>query len=279
MDVPIRFLPTQTIAPETFLIRQLAGEGIAPLAAPINTVVVRGAEPVIVDTGVRLTSEGWLDRAFELVDPADVRWIYLSHDDTDHTGSLFEVLERAPQATLVTNWFTVERMSGDALLPLHRIRIVNPGESFTAGDRTFTALVPPVFDSPTTRGLYDSATGVYWAADAFAATTPGQVDDMAEFDPGLFRESFLHTQRMISPWHEWLDPGRYRAHLDVIRGFDPTVVVGCHGVALRGEHVDTAFELLAQLPDLPPAPLMGQPELDGLLAMLAGPAGPSEAAA
>ena len=273
MDVPIRFLPTQTIAPETFLVRQLAGEGMAPLAVPVNTVVIRGEQPVIVDTGARVTSEGWLERAFELVDPADVRWVYLSHDDTDHTGSLVKVLEMAPRATLVTNWFTVERTAFDMDLPLDRVRIVNPGESFDAGDRTFTAVVPPVFDSPTTRGLFDSATGVYWGADAFAVATPGPVDDPAELDAGLFRESFLGLQRMISPWHQWLDGARYGAHLDGLRSLRPSVAVGCHGVALRGEHIDEAFSLLRQLPDLPPAQLLGQPDLDALLAMLAVPAG------
>lgn len=32
MDVPIRFLTTQTLAPETFLVRQIAGEGMGPRA-------------------------------------------------------------------------------------------------------------------------------------------------------------------------------------------------------------------------------------------------------
>ena len=51
MDVPIRFLPTQTVAPDTFLVRQLIGKGFGPVAAPLNTMVIRGAEPVLVDTG------------------------------------------------------------------------------------------------------------------------------------------------------------------------------------------------------------------------------------
>ena len=276
MDVPIRFLPTQTIAPETFLVRQLAGEGVAPLAVPVNTVVIRGEQPVIVDTGARITSEGWLERAFELVDPDDVRWVYLSHDDTDHTGSLLTVLDMCPRATLVTNWFSIERLAFDMTLPLDRVRIVNPGESFAAGDRTFTAIVPPVFDSPTTRGLFDSATGLYWAADAFAVATPGQVDDPAEVDGDLFRESFLTLQRMVSPWHQWLDGARYGAHLDALRSYHPRVAVGCHGVAMRGGHIDAAFDLFRQLPDLPPAHLLGQPDLDAMLAMLAVP--PAEAA-
>ena len=73
---------------------------------------------------------------FGLVDPADVRWVFLSHDDSDHTGNLAPVLDLCPNATLVTSWFANERMSGDLVVPPHRQRWVNDGESFDAGDRT-----------------------------------------------------------------------------------------------------------------------------------------------
>jgi hypothetical protein len=73
MDIPSRFLPTQTIAPETFLIRQVLGEGMFPAVAPVNSMVIRGSEPVIVDTGMAITRDEWLDHVFELVNPADVR--------------------------------------------------------------------------------------------------------------------------------------------------------------------------------------------------------------
>src|SRR5690242_8497127 len=121
MELPIRFLPTQTLAADTYLIRQIGGEGLGPVAAMMNTLVIRAAEPVIVDTGLSITKTEWQEKVFELVDPADVRWVFLSHDDNDHIGSLFDVLERCPEATLVTNWFTVERMAGDRLLPLDRL--------------------------------------------------------------------------------------------------------------------------------------------------------------
>ncbi|HZP30025.1 MAG TPA: MBL fold metallo-hydrolase, partial [Acidimicrobiia bacterium] len=223
MEIPVRFLPTQTAAPETFLIRQVLGEGMGPVVAPVNTMVIRAEEPVIVDTGLSVTRDPWLEHVFELVDPADVRWIYLSHDDTDHTGAVFELLDRCPSATVVTNMFSVLRMSADRLLPLDRIRIVNPGESFAAGDRELVALVPPTYDSPTTRGLYDRKTGVYWAADSFAIETSRAVDDIDELVPGEFREGFLQTQRMVSPWVGLTDPLKYARHLAIVRDLRPAV--------------------------------------------------------
>jgi flavorubredoxin len=285
MDIPIRFLPTQTLAPETFLIRQLGGEGMAPELVHLNSMVIRGAEPVIIDTGISLTSEAWQNEVFAVVEPEDVRWVFLSHDDTDHTGSLATVLERCPQATLVTNWFSVERMQVEGALPLERLRILNPGESFQAGPRTLTAIVPPTFDSPTTRGLYDSSTGVYWAADSFGLGVPEAIDDISELPAGYLRESFLQMQRMLSPWHQWLSPEKYHLHLHEIRALGLRVVASAHGPALRGRQIHSGFNLLEELPYLPPASLVSQTDFEALIQILAdapadadGPGIPAHAA-
>ena len=59
----------------------------------INSLVITGREPIIVDTGTSLNRDRWLEQVWSVVDPKDVRWIFLSHDDSDHTGNLLQVLE------------------------------------------------------------------------------------------------------------------------------------------------------------------------------------------
>src|SRR5690349_23628304 len=82
-----RLEPTR-IAPETFLIHDHQGEGTAPVSVALNTMVIRAAEPVVVDTGVAANRERYLADVFGLVEPEDVRWAFLSHDDVDHTGNV-----------------------------------------------------------------------------------------------------------------------------------------------------------------------------------------------
>ena len=241
------------------------GEGVNPVAIHLNSMVITGREPVVVDTGAGVARDLWFEAVEAVVDPADVRWIFLSHDDPDHTGNLQEMLERAPQATLVTNWFTVERLSASFSLPMDRMRWVNEDESFHAGDRELRAIVPPAYDSPTTRGLLDTTTGVYWASDCFGTPVTHEVRDIAELDPGFFREAFLHFHRMVSPWHRWLDPVRYGRHLDMMRGLDASVAVGAHGPALRGRQIGSALNLLEELPHLPAATQPGHVDLEAML--------------
>jgi hypothetical protein len=39
---------------------------------------------------------------------------------------------------------------------------------------------------------------------------------------------------LISPWHQWLDPARYRAHLDSVADLHPDTVATAHGPLLAG---------------------------------------------
>jgi flavorubredoxin len=271
MDVPVRACETEIVAPDTHLIRLLFGEGAGPVATYVNSMVITGAEPVIVDCGPAVVRSEWTEKVFEVVDPSDVRWIYLSHDDADHTGNLAPVLELCPQATLVTNWFMVERMAADGALPLDRMRWINDGESFDAGDRELVAVVPPTFDSPTTRGLFDPESGNYWAADSCGTPVTHEVRDIAELDPGFFRDGFLQMQRILSPWHQWLDPARYGEHLDRVRAIGASTITSAHGPALHGEQIFTAFELLHELPHLGAAVLPGAAELEQMVAAFTAP--------
>ena len=121
--------------------------------------MVHATEPVVVDTGLSLPGVGFLDALASVIDPADVRWIYLTHPDRDHTGGLFELLEAAPLAKVVTTFLSVGIMSTERPLPLDRLYLLNPGQSLDVGDRTLTAFRPPLFDSPSTTGFYDNRSG------------------------------------------------------------------------------------------------------------------------
>ena len=72
-----------------------------------------------------LNGTGWLDDVFGLVAPEDVRWVFLSHDDADHTANVGPVMEACPEATLVCSWALVERFANAYEFPLSRCRRVN----------------------------------------------------------------------------------------------------------------------------------------------------------
>ena len=254
------------VAPETWVIPETVPAAPGTVV-PMNSMVITGSEPVIVDTGNELSRDQWLEAAFSLVDPADVRWVFLSHDDHDHVGNLFPVLDPCPQATLVTNWFTVERLQRALALPRRRMRWVTPGETFDVGDRSLVAHVPPLWDSPTTRGLFDPKTGVYWAVDTFACLLPGHLSEMDDAPEDLWRESLLYTASVLAPWHKLLDPAKFERHVDGVAALGMTTVASAHAAVLRGERLQEAFRLVRQVASMDPVPLPGQADLDAILAV------------
>ncbi|WP_284617650.1 MBL fold metallo-hydrolase [Aquabacterium humicola] len=261
----------ELIAPDTFLIPHFA-PGPDGLLLPVNSMVIRGREPVIVDTGAPLHRDSWLEKAFSVVEPEDVRWIFLSHDDGDHTGALMDVLERCPKATLVTNFFTVERLALEKpALPLHRMRWIEPGGHFDAGDRTLHLFRPPIFDGPTSRGIIDSKTRAMWIVDSFACFTPGSLD-ADELPPELLANVMPALNSAVSPWHAWLDRSTYGRHVDAVEALGARTVASAHGPVLRGERLADAFDRLRGLAGAPIIPTPGQELLDQLLAPTLVPA-------
>lgn len=253
------------VAPDTWVIPEIV-PGPPGTVVALNSMVITAEEPVVVDTGNSLSRDAWIEATFSIVDPLDVRWVFLSHDDHDHSGNLTTVLDMCPHATLVTTQFTLERVGRAMELPLHRMRWVNSCEAFDVGDRKLVAMRPPVFDSPVTRGLFDTKTGVYWAVDTFASPMPDHLADIADMPVDDWTEMMLLFNRMVSPWHTLVDSAKFNRYVDDVVALGITTIAGGHTAAIRGERLTEAFRLLRTLPSLPEAPLLGQDDLDAILA-------------
>ena len=244
---PTRLAPTE-IAPDTFLVHDHQGEGTAPVSVALNTMVIRAAEPVVVDTGVEENRSQYLADVFSLVEPEDVRWVFISHDDVDHTGNVNALMDACPNATLVIDWFMTERMAATLQVPPHRWRWIGDGDRIDVGDRELHAVRPPIFDSPTTRGLYDPTTGVYWASDAFATPMIEPTRDVTGLDTEQWSEGMTMFNRYVSPWLELVDERRYLATVDRIAALRPTVIAGCHTPAIPASHVAGALDVARRSP-------------------------------
>ena len=271
-----RFEPT-LVAPETFLIHDHQGEGTAPVSVALNTLVIRAAEPVVVDTGMAENREQYLADVFSLVEPQDIRWVFISHDDVDHTGNVNALMELAPNATLVVNWFMTERMGQSLQVSPLRQRWIGDGEAFDVGDRVLRTVRPPIFDSPTTRGLYDPTTGVYWGVDSFATPMPSPVTDVADLPAEGWLPGMATFDNYVSPWLRLVDDAKFQRTVDRVAELEPRVLVGCHTPVIGGEHVARALQATREAPTAVFEPEPDQAVLEEIQRVLEGLA--AEAAA
>jgi flavorubredoxin len=266
-----RVQPT-LIAKDTYVIHQVQEALGQPLYVYLNSMLILGEEPVIVDTGTPANRAQWLTDVFSLVEPSDVKWVFLSHDDVDHSGNLDEVMTACSNATLVCNWAMVERHTNCFNFPLERCRWIGHEEAFSVGDRTLRAVRPPVYDSPTTRGLFDPKTGVYWCVDTFATPLPDPTMAVADLDPEFWNFGMtLFALGAVSPWLSMLDHDKYGRYVDTVQSLDIATIAGCHTPILEGPRIGEAFSHVRALPLVEPPELPDQSVLDQIIAITSSP--------
>jgi hypothetical protein len=199
---------------------------------PVNAFVIHAARPVVVDTGLGLPDRDFVASLAEVIDPADVAWIWLTHPDRDHTGGLFALLEAAPRARVVTTFIGAGIMSTERPLPIDRTYLLNPGESLDVDDRQLTGFRPPLFDNPATVGVLDTSTGVCLSSDCFGAPLPtaelANAEDAATANPDDLRAGQLLWASVDSPWVHSVDPNRFEASFQPLRDFAPSCVLSTH---------------------------------------------------
>lgn len=237
---------------------------------PVNTFVLHAEQPVVIDTGLSTPGKDFVRDLSSAMDPADVRWIWITHPDRDHTGGLWELLEAAPNARLVTTFLGVGILSCEWAVPLDRVHLLNPGQTLDVGDRSLTAFRPPLFDSPATTGFIDNKTGAMFTSDCFGAPMPSA--DLAiagdVHAAGSVRDAQLLWASVDSPWVHHVDRQAFQATIDPLRALNPSALLSTHLPPAVGLN-DVMFETVTEAPSVPLFVGPDQQALEALLASFA----------
>jgi hypothetical protein len=191
----------------------------------INAFVLHGTEPVLVDTGTVAGDTEFMTALESAIDPAELRWIWLTHTDFDHIGSLAALLQANPHLRVITSFLGVGIMGlSSAPLRMHRIHLINRDQSVTVGDRRLTAVKPPVYDNPITTGFVDDRSGILFSSDCFGALLPAVPQDAADLDTDELQAGQVRWAAIDSAWVHHVDPHAFGHALDRLRSIEPTMV-------------------------------------------------------
>lgn len=264
---------TYNAAPGVDVISETAAiPGIGNLV--INAFVIQGDQPVLVDTGAVRSSDDFMAALRSVIDPADLRWIWLTHTDFDHIGSLQRLLDENEQLRVITSFLGVGIMGlSETPLPMERVYLVNPGQTVDVGDRKLTAVRPPAFDNPITTGLRDERSGILFSSDCFGAVLD-EVPERAEDLPAeALRQGQVFWATVDSSWLHHVDRSVFASELERIRALEPSMILSSHLPAAQGSSTDRLLGALAAVPDAPPFIGPDQAALEQMMAEMAGAGG------
>ncbi len=245
MDAPYQAAPDVHVFPANL---PIPGVGVLP----VNAYLLTAQEPVLIDAGVGSDTEDFVDAVSSVIDLQSLRWVWLTHDDADHTGSIERILELAPNAKLVTHAFSAFRMATWWPVPMDRVHAIRFGDEIHVGDRTLTAVAPPLFDNPMSTGLLDQSTGSLFTVDAFGAILPEATQSASDVPPEILAGGMLGWATTDSPWLHIADRDAFGQVLDRVRQIRPTRIFSSHLPAANGSQLEDMLAVLEKVPDAEP---------------------------
>ncbi len=134
-----------------------------------NSYLVKGSEKTaIIDTMYPPKTKEYLKRLADN-QVGKVDYIIANHGEQDHSGSIPALLEKYPNAMVVTNPKVAENIKSMLHVPEEKIKVIADGEKLSLGDKTLKFIFAPGVHWPDTMFTYIKEDNVICTCDFLGA--------------------------------------------------------------------------------------------------------------
>lgn len=226
MDMPT-FVGARRVAPDVTTFT-----GYFPIGSlgilPANAHFIHAREPILVDTGGYAFRGRFLEELERVIDPADLKWIYVSHTDLDHIGNLDAVMQLAPNAKIVLPGLGAAKMGLREGFDMSRLMPLDHGQRLDLGDRELVLIKPPTYDAPETTGFFDTRTRVLFSVDSFGALLDTQYEEVEAIPETTLRDGMTMWAGIDAPWLASADRSKLGRLLHDIERINPAAIISGH---------------------------------------------------
>lgn len=132
-----------------------------------NSFLIRGEKVALVDTSHAKFRQLYLDTIAGLIDPTQIDYLVISHTEPDHSGLVAEMLQLAPQATVVGAKVAIQFLEDLVHQPFERLLVKNGDRLDLGQGHVLEFISAPNLHWPDTIFTYDHATQILFTCDAF----------------------------------------------------------------------------------------------------------------
>lgn len=184
-----------------------------PNGTSYNSYFIRGSEKqAIIDTVDPSLSHVLLDNLKNLrIDHLD--YIIVNHAEQDHSGSIMIILERYPQAQVVTNQKCKNLLQELLHVPSDRFLVIEDQSKLSLGDKTLQFYITPWVHWPETMLTHLIEDGILFTCDLFgshlatshlfASAIP---EDVYEAAKRYYGEIMMPYRKLIKRYIEKIEP-------------------------------------------------------------------------
>ena len=189
-----------------------------------NSYFINAAKKTVVDTAKEKFSRTYISKLRRVTDPAEISYIVLNHTEPDHSGSLRQLLDIAPQAVVVGSGNAIRYLSDIVNRPFKSL-VVKDGDTLDLGNKTLKFIAAPNLHWPDTIFTYLEEDRILFTCDSFGAhyCSEEMFDDIS----GDYEKDFrYYFDTILKPYSKFM----IRA-IEKIRPLDISMIATGHGPA------------------------------------------------
>jgi len=208
-----------------------------PAGTSYNAYLIKGSgKTALVDT-VDPTKEHELIGYLQKLRVDGIDYVVSNHAEQDHSGAIPKILERYPEAKVVTNPKCKAMLIDLLLIPDNRFITVGDGDTLSLGDKTLEFILAPWVHWPETMFTYLREDRILFTCDflgSHLATSALFVTDEAE----VYEAAKRYYAEIMMPFRTSI-----RKHLGKIGGLEIEIIAPSHGpVYPRPEFILNAYK-------------------------------------